>query len=61
MFMDFGGVITNFLEHIALVHGYTISRILESGTRLLEPGALETCICIHILWCVCVCCFHDIL
>jgi hypothetical protein len=32
-------------------------QLFESGIRLLEPGALGTCICIHILWCVCVCGF----
>jgi hypothetical protein len=46
------------LEPGALQLGFG-TRLLKSGTRLLEPGGLETCICIHILWCVCVCCFHD--
>jgi hypothetical protein len=31
----------------------------ELGTWFLEAGALETCIYIHISWCVCVCCFYD--
>jgi hypothetical protein len=33
--------------------------LLECGTRLLEPGDLGTCICIHISWCVCDCYFDD--
>jgi hypothetical protein len=61
-----GSVLQIVLEHIVLGRGYTILGVprarvslFESRTRLLEPGALGTCICIHILWCVWVCYFHD--
>jgi hypothetical protein len=43
-----------FLEHIALEHGYTIL-----GLGFLSQGLWGHCICIHISWCVCVCCFYD--
>jgi hypothetical protein len=58
-----GSVLQIVLEHIVLGRGYTIlgvtqakGSLFESMTRLLKPG---TYICIHILWCVWVCYFHD--
>jgi len=50
---------TRLLEPEALRWFESGTRLLESRTRFLESRALGTCICIHILWCVWVCCFHD--